>query len=91
MPLLLTTFIFWWVGFSGVMDSMMEVLESYANHLEEKVAERTRELDAANANLQNLLHQVSLLDLEPLDDIGLNLLLPFNTLVIRCTILQYKQ
>ena len=43
---------------SGVMDSMMEVLESYANHLEEKVAERTSELDAANKALENLLHQV---------------------------------
>ena len=43
---------------SGVMDSMMEVLESYANHLEEKVADRTSELDAANKALENLLHQV---------------------------------
>ena len=48
----------------GVMDSMMEVLESYANHLEEKVTERTIELDAAHRNLQNLLHQVNTRHLE---------------------------
>lgn len=47
------------VCLAGVMDSMMEVLESYANHLEEKVAERTGELDTANKALENLLHQVA--------------------------------
>ena len=40
------------------MDSMMEVLESYAFHLEEKVAERSGELDAANKALEGLLHEV---------------------------------
>ena len=45
---------------SGVMDSMMEVLESYANHLEEKVVERTGELDTANKALENLLHQANI-------------------------------
>ena len=42
------------------MDSMMEVLESYANHLEEKVVERTGELDTANKALENLLHQANI-------------------------------
>ena len=43
---------------ADVMDSMMEVLESYAFHLEEKVAERSAELDAANKALEGLLHEV---------------------------------
>ena len=46
------------VSVADVMDSMMEVLESYAFHLEEKVAERSGELDAANKALEGLLHEV---------------------------------
>ena len=38
----------------------MEVLESYATHLEEKVAERSGELDAANKALEGLLHEVGI-------------------------------
>ncbi|KAK2138911.1 hypothetical protein LSH36_2238g00026, partial [Paralvinella palmiformis] len=42
----------------SILDSLMEVLEGYVNQLEEKVAERTAELAAANSNLENLLHQI---------------------------------
>ncbi len=42
----------------SVMDSMMEVLEGYVNQLEDKVAERTVELAAANRSLEGLLHQI---------------------------------
>ena len=42
----------------SVIESMMETLEGYVSHLEEKVSERTSELAAVNKSLENLLHQI---------------------------------
>ncbi len=36
----------------------MESLEQYVHKLEDKVQERTAELEAINSNLQTLLHQI---------------------------------
>ena len=42
----------------SVIESMMETLEGYVLHLEDKVDERTEELATANSQLQTLLHQI---------------------------------
>ena len=42
----------------SVIESMMETLEGYVLHLEDKVQERTVELATANEQLQRLLHQI---------------------------------
>ena len=42
----------------SVIESMMETLEGYVSHLEDKVQERTSELAAVNRSLDNLLHQI---------------------------------
>ena len=42
----------------SVIESMMETLEGYVLHLEDKVDERTNELATANSQLQTLLHQI---------------------------------
>ena len=36
----------------------MEEMEQYVSHLEDKVAERTGELDAAMKQAENLLHKI---------------------------------
>jgi len=42
----------------SVIESMMETLEGYVSHLEDKVQERTSELASVNKSLENLLHQI---------------------------------
>jgi serine/threonine protein kinase len=42
----------------SVLDCMMETVEQYVHNLEEKVQERTIELDAAMKNLESLLHKI---------------------------------
>lgn len=42
----------------SVIESMMETLEGYVSHLEDKVQERTSELADVNKSLENLLHQI---------------------------------
>ena len=42
----------------SVIESMMETLEGYVLHLEDKVEERTSELAAVNQNMENLLHKI---------------------------------
>ena len=42
----------------SVIESMMETLEEYVGHLEDKVQERTRELADVNKSLEHLLHQI---------------------------------
>ncbi|KAJ8299585.1 hypothetical protein KUTeg_023645, partial [Tegillarca granosa] len=41
-----------------MIDSMLAILEKYANHLEELVAERTSELDAEKKKTENLLYRM---------------------------------
>ncbi|OQV23665.1 putative Retinal guanylyl cyclase 2 [Hypsibius exemplaris] len=42
----------------NIVDSMMQALELYALSLEEKVAERTRELEKLTKNMESLLHSM---------------------------------
>lgn len=42
----------------SMIDNMIVMLEKYANHLEELVAERTSELDAEKAKTENLLYRM---------------------------------
>ncbi|OQV23666.1 Guanylate cyclase 2G [Hypsibius exemplaris] len=42
----------------SIVDSMMQAVENYALSLEEKVAERTRELEKLTANMESLLHSM---------------------------------
>ena len=42
----------------SIIDSMMQALEAYALSLEEKVAERTRELEKLTKNMETLLHSM---------------------------------
>ncbi|OQV22806.1 GPI ethanolamine phosphate transferase 1 [Hypsibius exemplaris] len=42
----------------NIIDSMMQAVENYAASLEEKVAERTRELERLTKNMESLLHSM---------------------------------
>jgi hypothetical protein len=42
----------------SIIDSMMQAVENYALSLEEKVTERTRELERLTNNMQSLLHSM---------------------------------
>jgi class 3 adenylate cyclase len=42
----------------NIIDTMMEAVESYAHSLEEKVAERTGELEKLTKNMEALLHSM---------------------------------
>ena len=42
----------------NIVDSMMQAVENYAASLEEKVAERTRELEKLTKNMESLLHSM---------------------------------
>jgi len=42
----------------NIVDTMMKKLDSYTSSLEEKIAERTREIEAEQMRRQRLLHSV---------------------------------